>query len=315
MRILSLLAVLLLLSACAETELAVHAVKQLPFPDVSQAKKKATGYFKIGRPYKIDGKIYRPKETYNFSETGIASWYGPNFHGKQTANGEIFDQNELTAAHRTLQMPALVRVTNLENGRSLVVRINDRGPFSRGRIIDLSKRSAELLGFKNKGTAKVRVDVLTQESLTVAEAAKRGYSTSGSEVAVNENRLRPIKKTRDDEDLLKPVYLSQNTSPSPQISGEVKNGRFMPGEPNIQKTTPTPTQIYVQAGAFSNEGNAVRLAENLSLINTTTVQTILVNGKALHRVRMGPLASVQQADSLLSELTQIGHKDTQIIVD
>src|SRR5512143_1050585 len=100
------------------------------------------GTYKIGAPYKIDGVTYTPQEEFNHVETGVASWYGPGFHGKSTANGERYDQSERTAAHRTLQMPSIVRVTNLDNGMSTVVRINDRGPFARSRVIDLSRTAA-----------------------------------------------------------------------------------------------------------------------------------------------------------------------------
>lgn len=134
------------------------------------------GQYKVGEPYEIDGVTYYPKEDYRYSETGIASWYGPGFEGKHTANGETFDPGELTAAHRTLPMPSLVRVTNLDNGKSVVVRVNDRGPFANNRVIDLSQRAAELLGFANLGTAKVRVDIMEIESRAIADAAKRrGY--------------------------------------------------------------------------------------------------------------------------------------------
>ena len=133
---------------------------------------RAIGKYKVGRPYRIDGIWYYPKVDYDYVETGIASWYGPGFHGKKTANGEIYDQDALTAAHRTLPLPSLVRVTNLQNGRSLVVRLNDRGPFKRGRIIDLSKRSADLLEITRQGTAKVRVEILEEESRTLAAVAQ-----------------------------------------------------------------------------------------------------------------------------------------------
>lgn len=115
------------------------------------------GYYKVGKPYTVRGITYYPREDPNYDETGIASWYGSDFHGKFTANGEVYDQWSVTAAHKTLPMPTYVRVTNLENGRSLVVRINDRGPFVEGRIIDLSRRSAQLLGIEQQGTARVRV--------------------------------------------------------------------------------------------------------------------------------------------------------------
>ena len=101
------------------------------------------GTYKIGAPYKIDGVTYTPQEEFNHVETGVASWYGPGFHGKSTANGEAYDQSARTAAHRTLQMPSIVRVTNLDNGMSTVVRVNDRGPFARSRVIDLSRTAAQ----------------------------------------------------------------------------------------------------------------------------------------------------------------------------
>lgn len=122
------------------------------------------GYYKVGNPYKIKGKWYHPKEYGSYEETGVASWYGPNFHGKLTANGDRFDQNEITAAHKTLPLPSVVRVTNLENGRSLELVVNDRGPYAHQRIIDLSKHSAQKLGFKEKGTAKVRVTLLEDKT-------------------------------------------------------------------------------------------------------------------------------------------------------
>lgn len=178
-RIIFILGLMLCLSACTELQYASHLTKQALPPSKSE------GTFKVGSSYKIDGKRYYPKESYDLVETGIASWYGPQFHGKKTANGETFDRFELTAAHRTLQMPSLVRVTNLENGRSLIVRVNDRGPYKRGRIIDVSERAAELLGFKSNGTAKVRLEVLKQESLKIAQAAKNGQNTAGYEVALN----------------------------------------------------------------------------------------------------------------------------------
>ena len=108
------------------------------------------GFYKLGKPYQIKEKWYFPRVDTNYDEVGIASWYGKDFHGKRTANGEIYNMNSLSAAHKTLPLPVLVRVINLENGRSLVVRVNDRGPFAQNRIIDLSKRSAEILGFAKK---------------------------------------------------------------------------------------------------------------------------------------------------------------------
>ena len=118
---------------------------------------KGGGVYKVGNPYRIDGVVYTPAENTSYDRTGVASFYGEDFHGRRTANGEIFDMWALTAAHPTLPMPSYAYVTNLANGRTLLVRINDRGPFARQREIDLSRASARLLGFEMQGTAMVRV--------------------------------------------------------------------------------------------------------------------------------------------------------------
>ena len=132
------------------------------------------GIYKVGNPYQIAGRWYYPKENYHYSETGIASWYGEDFNGKMTANGERYNMNTLTAAHRTLPLPSIVRVTNLQNGRSIVVRVNDRGPYVKDRIIDLSKHGAQLLGYMGQGTTKVKVEILEAESKALKEAMLTG---------------------------------------------------------------------------------------------------------------------------------------------
>ncbi len=117
--------------------------------------------------YQVAGKRYYPQTNAdNFSETGQASWYGPGFHGKKTSNGERFDMNVMSAAHRTLPIPSYARVTNLANGKSVIVRINDRGPFHGNRVIDLSKAAANKLGFLHKGTARVKVEALKASDLS-----------------------------------------------------------------------------------------------------------------------------------------------------
>jgi len=274
-----ILSILFLLPACAETELATHAVKtvqkQVPIPVTNKSK----GYFKVGSSYKIKGKRYRPKETYNFEQTGIASWYGPNFHGKQTANGEIFDKYELTAAHKTLQMPSIVRVTNLENGRSIIVRVNDRGPFSGARIIDLSQRSAELLGFRNKGVAKVKVQVLPQESRDVARIAKSGGSTTGYEVALNEAGYQP--STVQSNPISAPLQLANTLPPTPLIK---------------------PDAIFVQAGSFNNVVKARALEQKIQSYGPSRIYSTTIGEDQFYRVQLGPLQDQAQADRVLAQL-------------
>jgi rare lipoprotein A len=118
---------------------------------------KVKGVYKVGKPYVINGVTYYPQEDPGYDRVGIASWYGTDFHSKQTANGERFDMNAVTAAHPTLPIPSYVYATNLSNGRTLLVRVNDRGPYKPGRIIDLSRQSARLLGFEGNGITQIRV--------------------------------------------------------------------------------------------------------------------------------------------------------------
>lgn len=123
------------------------------------------GTYRIGKPYVVGGRTYVPEENENYRAEGIASWYGDDFHGRLTANGEVFDMGALTAAHPTMPMPSYARVTNLSNGKSLIVRVNDRGPYHGNRLIDVSNKAAELLDFKGNGTARVRVEYVGRAPL------------------------------------------------------------------------------------------------------------------------------------------------------
>lgn len=144
---------------------AAYGVAASPRVTTSRHVRKGGGRRQIGKPYKIKGKWYYPKEEPGYDRKGQASWYGPNFHGRLTANGEVYDQFALTAAHPTFPLPSYARVTNLANGRSIVVRVNDRGPYHAKRIIDLSAKASELLGYQHKGVADVRVQYIKQAPL------------------------------------------------------------------------------------------------------------------------------------------------------
>ncbi|MBI3704596.1 MAG: septal ring lytic transglycosylase RlpA family protein [Rhizobiales bacterium] len=133
---------------------------------------KGGGVYRVGKPYVIGGREYVPQEDINYSAVGMASFYGSDFHGRYTANGEIFDMNSISAAHPTLPLPSYVRVTNLVNRRSIVVRVNDRGPYVGGRIIDLSSQTAKLLGFHGHGLAKVKVDYVGRAPLQGSDDRK-----------------------------------------------------------------------------------------------------------------------------------------------
>ncbi len=303
----------ILLSACSGNQEKLEITNERPIS--AAIKNKNTGNFKVGNPYKVAGKSYTPTETYNFTQTGIASWYGPQFHGKKTANGEIFDMNDLTAAHKTLQIPSIVRVTNLENGRSVVVRINDRGPFKRGRVIDMSKRAAEILQFKNQGTARVKIQLLPEESRKVAEAAKRGDSTQGVELAMNDMpSLDPLEATD--------ITTAQNAIP-PSIEVQPLNApepitmtqQSISSDAAIQQIPVLPHNIYVQAGSFSEQANAARYAQTLEHLGKVDIYPAEINGQQYFRVRFGPMKDVADADTVLSKLADSGSENAIIIVD
>ena len=167
-RVALLAAISLVLSGCGATSLVGEHRPLTPHPT-----------YKVGAPYTVKGVTYRPRVDYAYDQTGTASWYGEQFQGRYTANGEVFDLNELSAAHTTLPLPSIVEVVNLQNNRALRIRVNDRGPFANGRIIDLSRRAAQLLGFERQGTTQVRVTVLKEPSIIAAAAAQHGMISDG----------------------------------------------------------------------------------------------------------------------------------------
>ncbi|MBP2298759.1 septal ring lytic transglycosylase RlpA family protein [Azospirillum picis] len=290
-----------------------------------------SGIYKVGKPYQINGVWYYPKEDYDYDETGIASWYGPGFHEKTTANGEIYDQNELTAAHKTLPMPSLVRVTNLDNGRSIVVRINDRGPYANGRIIDMSRRGAQLLGYEGPGTAKVRVQVLAEESRAIAAAARQGTPApmlaeldGPPPKAAPRGRIEVTGSAGPVTTLAADTYpatgrasiVGSPVPPPATVAGSMSDGRFVPAPVVAQLPVKAREAIYVQVGAFGSEENVAKARARLSSIGQpASVTRTRSGGLTLQRVRVGPVDSVERADSLLNQIIQAGLTEAKIVVD
>ncbi len=304
-----LLASFSVVTGCSRIELASHLGKKLVGTTA-----KSKGHYKVGSPYTIKGKRYYPAVDYNYNRTGVASWYGPNFHGKQTANGEIFYQNELTAAHKTLPLPSIVRVTNLENGKSLIVRVNDRGPYAHSRIIDMSKRSAELLGFRKQGVAKVRVTVLEAESRMVAEAARNGQDTRGMEIPMNKSGYKtPAIVEQKQPHPPQPVEREVLASANHAMPGHVKNGVFYP-DPMVAQSPIKEHRIFVQMGSFTSRETAMKYASSLGQYGRAQVHTITVDGAKYYRVRL-PNNSIPEADALVERVSADGHKAAMIVVD
>lgn len=276
------------------------------------------GTYKVGNPYKIDGITYTPQETFTLVETGVASWYGPGFHGKATANGERYDQSDRTAAHRTLQMPSVVRVTNLDNGQSTIVRINDRGPFARNRIIDLSRTAAQEIDMIGRGTARVRVEQLQAESLTVKEVA-----IGGGGPAEQHEALAQLASGRRGTPAPAPVQVAAvaqpTAAPPPQAVQAVwpTNPR-LPAVPASLASAPAVgagNGFYVQVGAFSTPENAERRRGDIRSYGNSEVSQASAGGRDVYRVRLGPYTTTEAAGIVADRLKRSGYGDARVVAD
>ncbi len=321
-RHLKLALLLLLLAGCSTAELTVDLIKKSKkrAQEVEIAKAVEEGAitanpaYKIGNPYQVGGVWYYPERDLAYDETGIGSWYGDEFAGRLTANGEIFDPDMVTAAHKTLPMPSVVRVTNLDNGKSLVVRINDRGPFVAGRIIDLSREAARLIGYRDQGIARVRVQVLAEQTLRLEKLAKNGNFI---EIIGDVTAMPTVAAVEQPE-----VSMKAKSSSGKTVDSDVGNdnvsalellARSRVGE--VITVAPIETQIWVQVGAFFAEHNASNVLTKVEGVGAGQVSPVDVSGQTLHRVRIGPLNSVEAADRALDGVIGLGFSGARIVVD
>lgn len=321
-RHLKLALLLLLLAGCSTAELTVDLIKKskkrAQQVEIAKAVEEgaitANPVYKIGNPYQVGGVWYYPERDLAYDETGIGSWYGDEFAGRLTANGEIFDPDMVTAAHKTLPMPSVVRVTNLDNGKSLVVRINDRGPFVAGRIIDLSREAARLIGYRDQGIARVRVQVLAEQTLRLEKLAKDGNFT---EITGDVSAMPTVAAVEQPE-----VSMTATSSSGKTVDSDVEDdnvsalellARSRVGE--VITVAPIETQIWVQVGAFYAEANASNVLAKVEIVGAGQVSPVDVSGQTLHRVRIGPLSSVEAADRALDGVIGLGFSGARIVVD
>jgi len=210
------------------------------------------GYYKVGTPYEIDGQMYYPKEEPDYDKTGIASWYGDEFHGKLTANGDTFDRFSLTAAHNTLPLPSMVRVTNLENNKTLILMVNDRGPFAKGRVIDVSERASEILGFKDKGIARVRVQFLPGQTKRLLSSLPKDPNAKPSAV----NTIASFFGKSDNEEIIDDLAPKEPSYPMDLMPDSAKDALMKPvnkigdmiksaGKNMANQNAPAPTKTEI----------------------------------------------------------------------
>jgi len=281
----------------SSVEIAANLGKKYLIPE-EQKKKAPKPIYKIGKKYNVGGRYYYPKKNLKYNKTGIASWYGPKFHGKLTANGEIYNQYALTAAHKTLPLPSAVKVTNLKNKKSLILRINDRGPFVNDRIIDLSSRAADILDLKKEGTGLVRVQVLRDKSIILEKLAKLGSFPEISELNKTEfpNITIPTKVEVKIKDTKNKKIISK------KINYDLKN---------LNKEY----KIYIKLASFSSNKNAELMKRKVSYIEKVKIYEIHKINKTLYQVKAGPFSSVERVDELYSLLLKKGMQGAKIIIE
>ena len=290
------------------------------------------GTYKVGNPYKIDGVLYTPKEEFTHVETGVASWYGPGFHGKSTANGERYDQADRTAAHRTLQMPSIVRVTNLSNGLSTVVRINDRGPYASNRVIDLSRTAAQELDVVRNGTARVRIEQLQAESLAVKEVAINGGGPTEQYEAMaqlSSGKRAPspppqqVMATAQPAAAPPPAQVQAEWPANPRNSAVAQEQAPFPsgkGGPTIASLASAPPAtpgggFYVQTGSFATAENAERQRGAVRSYGSSEISQASASGREVYRVRLGPYTTSDAAGIVADRLKRSGYGDARVISD
>ena len=243
------------------------------------------GVYKVGQPYRIDGRWYYPEFDPNYDQVGIASWYGSDFHGHATANGETFDRHELTAAHPTLPLPSIVRVTNLANHREVELRVNDRGPFVGDRLIDLSQAAARELGFERQGLARVRVQFV-------------GLADAKGEPP------RPIVR-----------YARRAPPPPPPPATVVAQARPSVVAGGLIATAEAATcgGRFIQIGAFSEPERAMRAAARVQDVTAIPVRAQTPADDHLTRIRLGPIPDPGAAEAALDRLKQSGFPSAFIV--
>lgn len=255
--------------------------------------------------YVVAGRRYVVLPSSNgYVERGVASWYGTEFHGLRTSTGEPYDMFAMTAAHKTLPLPCYARVTNLANGRSAVVRINDRGPFVESRIIDLSYSAASKLDMIRKGTAFVQVEVLTPAAPTTL-ATLPVSAPAASAASIGVSSAPPI------------VGVLPGSATSNSVPPATAPADATPAAVPAPAPTPVPTTtFFIQVGAYGNAQNAASTARKLRANGIDQVVTLAPTaGQPLQRVRVGPIQSVQQFDALIARLSALGYPNARLAQD
>lgn len=288
-----------------------------------------SGARKVGQPYQVGGVWYVPKDEPDYDRRGVASWYGDQFHMKATANGELFDMNAISAAHTTLPLPSMVEVTNLDNGKKLVVRVNDRGPFVDNRIIDLSREAAMQLGFHRQGLANVRVRYvgpapLPADGLRVASAkplpTRLAPTATAAPIAAASRASDPVMESaagsppRAAVARIAPDDAISSQALPPITGSEISSAPIgSPATTLVSLAAPVTPGLRIQAGAFSSQANAQRAVAQLTSAGTASIETVQSGGMMLYRVVLPAPADEAAAYALRDRVAEIGFTEARVV--
>lgn len=269
------------------------------------------GRYQVGKPYTVRGQTYVPQEDPNYRAAGRASWYGSDFHGRRTANGEIFSANAITAAHPTLPMPSYVRVTNQDNGRSLVVRVNDRGPYVAGRVIDLSHRAAAMLGYVNNGSANVAIEYVgpaplegdDTRTLMASYSGPQDHNTGGIQVASAGDRSLVGITTNFFSGLFGYAEVTPQQADAAIGSAHAAANAMATGSGELAAWAASvdadSRAIKMGLGVYSDPDNAARLAQEFAVLGSVQEDSVVVNGRNATQLTLTYLKpGVVQEDAL-----------------
>lgn len=268
---------------------------------------KGGGSYKVGVPYRISGRWYYPKDDPSYDRTGVASWYGDDFHGRKTANGEIYDMNALSAAHTTLPMPSYVWVTNIENGRTLLVRINDRGPYAHDRVIDLSRAAARALGSEVRGLSQVRVRYAGPAPMNGDDRREQAHLRGQG--WYNVAQLAPARRVPYARP--EPATPASGWWPRWSLGGvaDAPSRLGVPAEVAAQLQRP-PTRTLI-AGAFRNEANAQRRLREVSAFGDMKIVTVSTALGSIFQVRSEPMDEAS-AQRIIGQIEASGILDVML---
>jgi peptidoglycan lytic transglycosylase len=268
----------------------------------------ANPHYVLGVPYEAGGVWYYPRESYEGEQTGLATMYAKE-HQPLTADREVFDQSALAAAHQTLQLPAIARLTNLENGLQVIVRINDRGPVTPHRLLEVTRRAATLLQFAHDDGVRVRLEILPAESHAAVDAvpgAPKLNLAAAPVIAVRQSELPPPGSTAPPAIMHEPIV------------GEEQKPVAAPIErlpETVTQVAANPGRLFIQLGTFQNYRYAEMQRAKVAALGASIVSESPGRRQSNHRVVVGPLASVEQADKVLDQVLHAGVTDARIVVE